>query len=250
VRWGPLVLAGDLGPAPRRRDDGDGDGVRSAPPEPPSIVSQRPLPELLQPVDGKPGTFLAAGVARTVSGPSATDVEFRPFYRVHRRLYSAYWDVLTPAEFAAKVAEADAERQRQAALEAATIAKLATVDPASEKPFNQRGEASTIVRNDGRPGRRAAKWFSYDLPVDGTSAVSLVVTYNSDNRAARRFDILVDEVRIGSGAMPQSSVAKFYDMHYRVPALLTSGRKTITVRFLATEGHETAPVFAVRTIRG
>jgi len=249
VMWGPLVLAGDLGPAPRRRDDGDGDGVRSAPPEPPAIVTERPVVDLLKPVAGKPGTFLALGIARTLSGPYATDVEFRPFYSVHRRLYSAYWDVLTPIEFAAKVAEADAARQREAELESATIAKLVTIEPAAEKPFNQRGEETTIVRNDGRPGRRSAKWFSYDMPVDGSDAVALVVTYNSDNRRARTFDILVDEARIGNGVMPQSSVAKFYDMHYRVPPLLTAGRQSITVRFLATEGNETAPVFAIRIIR-
>jgi len=249
VMWGPLVLAGDLGPAPRRRDDGDGDGVRSQPPEPPSLVTERPVIELLTPVAGKPGTFFAAGIARTPSGAFARDVEFRPFYGVHRRLYSAYWDLLTPIEFGAKVAELDAERQKHAALEAATMAALATIEPAAEKPFNQRGEESTIVRNDGRPGRRAMKWFSYDLPVDGTSPVSVVVTYNSDNRRARTFDILVDEARIGNGIIPQSSVAKFYNMHYRVPPLLTNGRTSITVRFVATNGNETAAVFAIRTIR-
>ena len=249
VMWGPLVMAGDLGPAPRRRDDGDGDGVRLAPPEPPAIVTERPITELLKPVNGKPATFLALGVARTISGEYPIDVEFRPFYGVHRRLYAAYWDMLTPIEFAAKVAEADAERQRQAALEEATIAKLVTIEPAAEKPFNQRGEESTIVRTDGRSGRRAAKWFSYDLPVAAAGEVAVVVTYNSDNRRARTFDILVDEVRIGNGILPQTSVAKFYDMHYRVPPLLTNGRQSITVRFVATGGNETAPVFAIRTIR-
>jgi hypothetical protein len=250
VMWGPLVLAGDLGPAPRRRDDGDGDGVRSAPPEPPMIVTERPVTELIKPLNGKPATFLALGIARTLSSEYATNVEFRPFYGVHRRLYAAYWDMLTPVEFAAKVAEADAERQRQAALEEVTIAKLVTIEPAAEKPFNQRGEESTIVRTDGRSGRRAAKWFSYDLPVAAAGEVAVVVTYNSDNRRARTFDLLVDEVRIGNGIMPQTSVAKFYDMHYRVPPLLTIGRQSITVRFVATGGNETAPVFAIRTIRG
>jgi len=249
VLWGPLVLAGDLGPAPRRREDGDGDGVRSAPPEPPSIVSDRPVTELLKPVNGKAATFLALGIARTISSEYATDVEFRPFYSLHRRLYSAYWDVLTPIEFGAKVAEADAERQRLAESEAATIAKLLTIEPAAETPFNQRGEDTTIIRNDGRPGRRSTKWFSYDLPVDGSGDVTLVVTYTSDNRRARTFDILVDDIRIGNGIMPQSSVAKFYDMHYRVPPPLTAGRKSITVRFVATEGNETAAVFGLRSIR-
>jgi hypothetical protein len=34
-----------------------------------------------------------------------------------------------------------------------------------------------------------------------------------------------------------------------VPPPLTTGRKTITVRFVATGGNEVAPVFAIRTIR-
>lgn len=214
------------------------------------IVTERPVTDLIKPLNGRPATFLAPGIARTISSEYATNVEFRPFYSVHRRVYAAYWDVLTPLEFAAKVAEADAERQRQAELAAATIAALTTIEPAAEQPFNQRGEESTIVRSDGRSGRRSTKWFSYELPVDGSNEVSVVVTYNSDNRRARTFDILVDDIRIGNGVMPQTSVAKFIDMHYRVPPPLTAGRKTITVRFVATGGNEVAAVFAIRTIRG
>ena len=55
VMWGPLVLAGDLGAAPRRGDDGDGDGVRAAAPEPVALVTDRPVGEWLKPVNGKPG---------------------------------------------------------------------------------------------------------------------------------------------------------------------------------------------------
>lgn len=249
VVWGPLVLAGDLGPAPRRREDGDGDGVRSAPPEPPSLVTSQPIAAQLTPVAGKPGTFLAKGLARTPSSAAALDVEFRPFYSVHRRVYGAYWDVLTPTEYEAKRVEIAAEKRRKADLDAATIAALVTIEPAAEKPFNQQGEESTIVRAEGRPGRRSAKWFSYDLPVDGSSAVAVVVTYNSDNRRARSFEILVEGERVGEQALPQSSVSRFYDVLYVVPARLIGGKKTLTVRFQATNGNEIAPVFSIRTIR-
>jgi len=200
--------------------------VRSAPPEPPALVTSLPLEGQLRPVAGKPGTFLAKAVARTPSGSTAMDVEFRPFYGVHRRTYAAYWDVLTTAEFDAKVAEIYAEKKRRLALETATIASIATVEPAAEKPFNLQGEESTIVRTDGRPGRRSAKWFSYDLPVDGSISVSVVVTYNSDNRRARNFSILIDGVAVKDEAHPQSSVSKFYDARYAVPA--AAGKKTIS----------------------
>jgi len=250
VVWGPLVLAGDLGPAPRRRDDGDGDGVRSAPPEPPSLVTSRPLTEQLRPVVGKPGAFLARAIARTPSSSAAIDVEFSPFYAVHRRSYGAYWDVLTPAEFASKVAEIDAEKKRKLALDAATIASLVTIEPVAEKPFNQQGEESTIVRTDGRAGRRSAKWFSYDLPVDGSNTLAVVVTYNSDNRRARSFTILIEGQPVKEETLPQSSVSKFIDVRYPVPAGVTAGKQAITVRFQATNGNEIAPVFAIRVIRG
>ena len=98
VLWGPLVLAGDLGAAPRRRDDGDGDGVRAAAPEPVALVTDRPVTEWLKPVAGKPGVFRASGVARTVSTQTPIDVEFSPFFSMHRRTYAAYWDVLSTAD--------------------------------------------------------------------------------------------------------------------------------------------------------
>jgi len=112
-----------------------------------------------------------------------------------------------------------------------------------------RGASCLGRATDGRSGGAGAKGFSYDRPFDGSDAVSVVGTYNSDNRRARTFDILVDEVRIGNGVMPQTSVSKFIDMHYRVPPPLTAGRKSITVRFVATGGNEVAPVFAIRTVR-
>ncbi|MEO8679346.1 MAG: glycoside hydrolase family 127 protein [Vicinamibacterales bacterium] len=249
VLWGPIVLAGDLGPAPRSRDDGDGDGVRAAALVPPSIVTESPVGEWLTPVGGQPATFRSARVAQTPGVPAAAAIEFTPFFQVHRRTYGAYFDVLTPAEYAVKVAAIEAETTRQAALDAAAIASLVTIEPAAEKPFNQQGEESTIVRNDGRPGRRSARWFSYDLPVDGAMPVAVVVTYNSDNRRARSFEILADGQRLGEETLPQSSVAKFFDVRYPVPPGIAAARQSITVRFQATHGNEIAPVFAIRTVR-
>jgi uncharacterized protein len=249
VMWGPIVLAGDLGPAPRSRNDGDGDGVRAAAPIPPSLVTDRPVGEWLTPVTGKAATFRSANVARTPGATAAGSIEFSPFFQIHRRTYGAYFDVLTPAEYDAKVAEVEAETKRQAALNAATITSLVNIDPASEKPFNLQGEESTIVRNDGRPGRRSAKWFSYDLPVDGSNGVAVVVTYNSDNRRARSFEILADGQRIGVETLPQSSVARFYDVRYSLPAGLGATKKVVTIRFQATNGNDIAAVFAIRTVR-
>jgi uncharacterized protein len=94
--------------------------------------------------------------------------------------YAAYWDLFTPAEYERRVAELTAERERQRKLEAATVAFIAPGDQQAERDVNQQGEDTSIVRADGRPGRRAAKWFSYEMAVDPDRPVALVVTYNSD----------------------------------------------------------------------
>jgi uncharacterized protein len=248
VLWGPLVLAGDLGAAPRRGTDGEGDGVRAAAPEAPVLVTDRPVTEWLKPVAGKPGTFRCSGVARVPSTQSAVDVEFAPFHQVHRRTYAAYWDLLTPSAFKARAAEIAAEQQRLRMLEHATVAYLSVGDAEREKAFNQQGEETTIVRADGRPGRRGAKWFAFDLPIESSTPMALVVTYNSDNRRLRTFEILVDGQRVGEQSLAQSSVSRFFDVEYRLPAELVTGKRTVTVRFQATSGNEIGAVFGIRTI--
>ena len=245
---GTLVLAGDLGAAPRRRDDGDGDGVRAARPDPVALVTDRPVIEWLKPVSGKPGVFQASGIARTVSSQAPIDVEFSPFFSMHRRTYAAYWDVLTPAELTARGRELSTERERMRALEAATISSVSIGDRESEKEFNQQGVETSVIRTDSRSGRRAIQWFSYDLPVKGQTMVTLVATYNSDQRRPRSFDVLVDGQRLGSESQPQSSLSKFYEKEYVIPAELMRHKEKLTVRFEATDGLEVTPVFSVRLI--
>jgi hypothetical protein len=99
------------------------------------------------------------------------DVELVPFHQLRRRTYVAYCDVLTPAEYAVRTSEVTAERARVRTLEAATIAYVPAGEADGEKAFNMRGEDSSIVRADGRPERRAARWFSYDIGISaGTPA--------------------------------------------------------------------------------
>jgi DUF1680 family protein len=102
ILWGPLVLAGDLGPEAER---GRGRGARAEPPKVPVFVAaERPVAQWLKPVPGKPGQFRTEGVGRE------RDVDFVPFYRLHRRTYGVYWDLCTPAEWEKKAPESPAGR--------------------------------------------------------------------------------------------------------------------------------------------
>jgi hypothetical protein len=249
VMLGPLVLAGDLGPAPKRGDDGDGDGPRTVAGDAPVLVTDRPVDQWLTPIEGRPNSFRTKGIARRVSNQESVDVEFQPFYQIHRRTYAAYWDVLTDAELKSRSEAYAAEQKRQLNLTQASVGALTTIDAGAESKFAQQGEETTIVRAEGRPGRRSAQWFSYSLAVDPAETTSLVVTYNTDNRQPRSFDIVVDGRRVADQAFPRSSVSKFVDLEYRLPDDLVRGKTAITVRFDATGGLEVAPVFAVRTVR-
>jgi hypothetical protein len=255
LMWGPLVLAGDLGPEPERGERTEGAPAPRRAPTRPSvpvlIAAERPVNEWLRPVAGRPGAFRGVGLGRDPADPhgSVRDVEFEPFYRVHRRVYAAYWDLLPPSEYEAKVAAIAAERERLRKLEAATVAAVPIGDAEAEKTFQQQGEETSIVRADGRAGRRAAKWFSYNVPIDASQPAAIVLTYNSDTRQTRTFEILVDGRKVGEQTIPRNSESRFFDVEYAVPADLATGKTAVVVRVQAIAGSETAPVFGLRTIR-
>ncbi len=125
ILWGPLVLAGDLGPEAGR---GRGRPTRPESPQVPVfLAAEQPVTQWLKPVPGAPGRFRTAGVGRD------REVDFVPFYRLHRRTYAVYWDLYTPAEWEKKAAErqrklevANLDRQRilKLADEALTIAPI------------------------------------------------------------------------------------------------------------------------------
>jgi len=243
LMWGPLVLAGDLGPERR-----GGPATES----PSLVTAEKPVTEWLQPVADNLGVFRTVGVGRSTDD-KASEVEFVPFYRLHRRIYSVYWDLYTNDGWTRKIEELNAARARQQRLDAATIALVSPGDAEKEKTFDLKSEESNVDRIMGRAGRRSKKWFSFELPVEPAKPLALVVTLNPEERAKRSFDVLVDGQKIGEGAIdrfpPGSPTGRFYDVDYRVPAELVKDKQKMTVRFQATGGNETATVFAIRLVR-
>jgi uncharacterized protein len=254
IMWGPIALAGDLGPERERRRGRQAEAQAEARPPaqpiriPSLVAADRPLSEWIKAVTDKPGNFRTAGVGRE------QDVDLAPFYRLHRRAYSIYFDLFTPAEWEKKAAELLAAQERRRKLEAATVAFVDQPGEVySERDFNQRGEETTPVRIGGRPGRSARKWFSFDLPVDAAHPLKLIVTYHGEERATRTFEILVDDTRVGEQRIerhrPGSPTKSFFDVEYTIPAELVKGKQKVTVRFQATGGNQTAGVFGVRMVR-
>ena len=115
-------------------------------------------PSWLKPLPDKPGCFRTDGVGKD------RDVDFVPFYRLHRRTYAIYWDLFTPQEWDQRAGELAAERERQRKLEAATVGFAQPGEMQAERDANMQGEDTEPLRLQGRAGRRGAKWFSFDLP--------------------------------------------------------------------------------------
>jgi hypothetical protein len=255
IMWGPLMLAGDLGPEPARAA-GRGNAPReSAAVAIPTIVTDSRNPaDWLKPVNGKPGTFRPDGVTQwdtksATRGSEPPEIDLIPFYREHRRVYMGYFDIYTPAEWTKRAAEVTAERERQHQLEAATVAFLQPGEMQPERDFNQQGENTTVARVGQRTGRTGRGWFSFDLPIDSSRANVIIVTYHADSRRARTFDILADGQRLASERFDISSENRFFDREYAVPASIVQGKQKLTVRFQATGGNDIATIFGIRVVR-
>jgi hypothetical protein len=238
VMWGPLVLAGDLGPAAGRGTAG---------PEAPVMVApEQPVANWLRPVAGKPGTF------RTTGAGLKQEIDFVPFYQLPRRRYAVYWDMYTPVEWTKRETGYRAREAKQKMLEAATIAFAQPGQMQAERDANQQGESSSPVQVENRNGRSATKWFSYDLPVDPAHPLTLIVTYSNENRGPSACDVLLDGKKVGEQTGPRRSPEQqisFFDVEYRIPADLIANKTKVTVRFEVANGRSTPSVFGVRIVR-
>jgi DUF1680 family protein len=251
--WGPLVLAGDLGPE-RSRGPVEGEGLDEPPPVPVFVAAEQPVASWVQPTGASPIRFRTAGVGREPTADGrALDVDLVPFYRLHRRTYSAYWDLFTPTEWEEQRAEYAAEAERQRRLEAATVAFLQPGETVFEREFNyQAGERVYPQRIMGRPGRRGRSWFSYDMPVQSGHPMTVIATYYSGDRRGTpaEFEILVNGTRVGEEVVRLTEPHHFFDVAYPIPDDLVRGAERVTVRFQASEGSQIATVFGLRMIRG
>jgi uncharacterized protein len=80
VMYGPLVLAGDLGPVSDTT-------LKDARNVLVMMTDKRDPSVWMKPVDGKPNTFITINTGRP------RDIEIKPFYATYARRYSIYWDL-------------------------------------------------------------------------------------------------------------------------------------------------------------
>ncbi|HXG66819.1 MAG TPA: beta-L-arabinofuranosidase domain-containing protein, partial [Blastocatellia bacterium] len=198
ILYGPLVLAGELGPV----DDPEAKWITYVPV---LITENRPLTEWIKPVAGQPATFRTAGVGRP------RDVTLYPFYRMHHKRYSVYWDLFTPQQWALREAAYKAELERARELEALTVDFAQPGEMQPERDHNMQGERTSAGEHQERKWRHATDggWFSFDVKVLPDKPVSLICTYWGGDGGARTFDILVNGVKIATQSLQNNMPGKF-----------------------------------------
>ncbi|HLO38982.1 MAG TPA: DUF6805 domain-containing protein, partial [Lacibacter sp.] len=232
-KYGPLVLAGLLG---KEKPD-PVIGV------PVLLTSNRNVNDWIQ------STSSLQFQMKSVGKPF--DVKLIPFYQTYDQYYSVYWDYFTPDEFAKLQADYEAEKKRVQEIENRTIDNFRVGEMQPERDHNLKAtERSYVSDAMDRMGReaRSNNSFEFEMKVDPSTNNSLLLTYIGDDKD-RLFDILVDGVKLATEDWKGGKTGKFYDVEYKLPASMISGKTKITVKIDANHGKTAGRVFGVRTIK-
>lgn len=234
VKYGPLVMAGLLG---KERPDPIV-GV------PVLLTDYRNARDFIKPTS-TPLRFEMKGVGKPF------DVPLVPFFQVYDQFYSVYWDYFTNDDWARLQAEYEAEKRRVQLIEDRTIDLFRIGEMQPERDHNLKaGEQSYVDDALGRKGReaRANNFIEFDMKVNGQIPVSLLMTYIGDDKD-RKWDLLVEGVKIETIEWKGGKTGKFYDLEYAIPDSLTRGKNSVRVRVEANYRKTAGRFFGIRTVK-
>ncbi|MHB8970820.1 MAG: beta-L-arabinofuranosidase domain-containing protein [Pirellulaceae bacterium] len=250
--YGPLVLAGDLGTEGLEaldlytRNQTDLVAVPGPRAEIPALVGDcSQLLQHLHPVPDKPLEFRTEGVGRP------HDVTLQPFYRIHHRRYSVYWECYSEDDWKALSAERAAAEAKRLELERRTVDSVNIGQSDSEQAHQLQGEHTLSGPFAGRGWRHAddGGWFSYQMKVLPDQPMTVMCTYWGSDAGNREFDVLVNDTKIAAQRLTAAQPGEFFDVVYDIPASCTSGRTSITLRFQAHPGATAGGVFGCRILK-
>jgi len=239
ILYGPLVLAGDLGPV----DAPD----RNSPDFIPVLVTGgNPFDSWIKKEEGQVNTFTLNNAGRP------RDVTLKPFYKLYDRTYTVYWDFCTPQQWAKQEARYRAKRQQQQKLEARTIDFIQPGRQQPEMDHHFAGEKTEAGTGPfGRKWRHAADggWFAYDINVDAEGPLELAVTYWGEDAGSRIFDVMIDSKTIAVQKLDAKHPGVYFDEVYALPDSVVKGREKVRLKFQAHTRATAGGVFAVRVLK-
>ncbi len=237
VMYGPLVLAGELGPL-------DDTASRSAMYVPVILTDNRDPQNWMKPVEERINTFATVNTGRP------RDIVMTPFYKIHDKRYSVYWDLFSEAKWEERQKQYQSEKERMVKLKEAEIDFVQPGEMQPERNHGFMGDKTAVWSFKERPFREArGGWFSFEMKVDPAVKNALVVEYWGGFPGAKTFDILVNDKLIATENITNKKEGQFIMVQYSLAEDITRGRKGITVKFLAHPNNTAGPVFSIRTIK-
>ncbi len=237
IIYGPLVLAGDLGP--------ERDSTAIDPMYVPVLLTENRDPSAwLERVEGEPNTFTTVNTGRP------RDVKLKPFYQTHERRYTVYWDIFNENDWTEREQEYQASIERKKKIEEMTIDYVQMGEMQPERDHHFEGENSYPDEFKGRMMRASREeWFSVNMKVYKGQPMGLVVEYWGGFPGSKTFDILIDGEYLATENISNKADGQFIYEIYEIPDAMTIDKTSVKVTFKAHDGHMAGPVFSVRTIK-
>jgi DUF1680 family protein len=229
--YGPTVLAGVFG-------DKEPDPVTGIP--------------VLVTADKNPADWVKADaplVFHTSQVGQPQDLKLIPFNAVQKEYYSVYFDAFSPEGWATQQEKYAAAKRKQQQIEASTVDMLRLGEMQPERDHNFTGDKTNTGEEHGRKWRIAEEGgsLSFTMKTDPAAVNSLLCTYWGMDNRYRKFDILVDGVKVATEDLNKYKESKFYEIVYAIPAELTKGKQQVTVVIKGGPHNSAGPIYG--TIR-
>lgn len=246
--YGPLLLAGDLGPVtptdsfPYAKNQAD--NFRAPTADVPVLV--RPengnLMDSIKRVPGKELAFQTVGIGKPV------DVTLRPFISIPYERYNIYWDVVSEQDWKTRAASIEAAEAQQRADDARTVDEYRPGEQQSEVDHSMTSQQSNIGNFQDRKWRDAHGWFEFQMKVLPGQPQVLSCTYWGGDRG-HTFDILVNGKVIATQTLNAEKPGSFFQVEYPIPASALAGKDKATIRLQAHAGSVAGGLFDARTLK-
>ena len=235
--YGPYLYAGDLGPREARlvtalEESGPDSAVL------PVVVADDRDPKALVSGDEKSGFTL-----RAVPG----DVKLVPFYTANRR-YDAYFTFFDSQKWEKEKQEFAKKREKQIKLAQYTVDFFQPGEMQPERDHNFQCEKSNFGEAFGKKWRDAHQdgFMEFDMKVDPEKTTLLGILYWGSEGYNRRFEVLVDGVKVADVVLNNNRPDRFF---YEIYPIANPDKKDVVrVRFESAEKAIIGGFFGARTI--
>lgn len=235
VMYGPMVMAGDLGPL-------DDPNIADPLYVPVLLTTGRDPASWTNPVQNKTNTFLTSETGKP------KEVEFKPFYKTHERMYSVYFDLFSKDQWQKLEAEYIEKQEAIKRMKEMTVDYIQLGEMQPERDHNFKSEGSMVRAFKQKKYRTAGKdgWFSFEMN-SGNQPVDLVFEYSGSLRGTNVFNIYVNNKLIGEEVLT-SDKTEFTYKTYELPDDVKPRSGKLLIKMVPKEGSA-GPVYSVRTLK-